>query len=140
MKILEVLTPKRKLGNLGEQAAAEYLKKNGYTVLERNYVSLGNEIDIIAKSKDTLAFIEVKTRSASEGSRLYARPAAAVTPEKQRKIIKTARYYAASHPMGLKLRLDVIEVYVTGGEQKSVERIHHIENAFNQNTANKYYR
>ena len=137
MKILEVMTSKRKLGNLGEEAALAHLKKNKYVILEKNYVALGNEIDIIAKNEDTLAFVEVKTRSLGNDARFESRPSASVTPEKQRKIIKTARYYAASHPLGLRLRLDVIEVYV---KDNKVERIHHIENAFNQNTANKFHR
>ena len=91
MNILRVLTPKRVTGNFGERAAASYLRKNGYKILEKNFVGLGNEIDIIAKSRDTLAFVEVKTRNISSAPEFESRPAASVTKEKQRKIIKQKR-------------------------------------------------
>ena len=51
MKILEVLTRSRIIGNVGERAAAVYLKRKGYKIIERNYVAENNEIDIIAKNR-----------------------------------------------------------------------------------------
>ena len=53
---------KRDFGNTGENLATEYLEKQGYTILERNFYCKQGEIDIIAKIKKTLVFIEVKTR------------------------------------------------------------------------------
>ena len=130
MKILEVKTEERRIGDLGEKFAGKYLKKHGYKILEKNFVAEGNEIDIIAKKGDTVAFVEVKARSFKEGEVLS--PASAVTPEKQRKIIKCAKYYAAYHARGKILRLDIIEVIIDG---KRAKEINHIQNAFNYNTS-----
>ena len=132
MEILKVKTEKRRLGDLGEKLAAKYLKKQGYKILERNYVAEGNEIDIIASRAELIAFVEVKTRSFKSGEALS--PAAAVTPEKQRKIIKTAKCYTAFACQDKLLRLDVIEVILDG---KKAKEINHIENAFNFNSAYK---
>ena len=133
MKILNVLTPKRRLGNIGERYARKHLKKKGYKILEKNYVAIDTEIDIIAESKDAIAFVEVKTRTEGTQSPFEPRPASSITPEKQRKIISAAKYYLATKDVTKHVRLDVIEVYVTDKQKKS--RIVHMENAFNLNTA-----
>ena len=130
MESLKIKTEKRRIGNLGEKLAAKFLKKQGYKILKRNFVAEGAEIDIIARRKDTVVFAEVKTRSAKEGENLS--PASAVTPEKQRKIIKAAKYYAAYNAKDFILRLDVIEILL---ESKRKRTINHIENAFNINTS-----
>ena len=57
MNILKVLTERRKIGNIGERAAARYLKRKGYKILKRNYVPLDHEIDIIAENREYTAFI-----------------------------------------------------------------------------------
>ena len=129
MRILKVKTKQRAIGDLGEKIAAKYLKKHGYKILERNFVAWDAEIDIVAKHKDLLAFVEVKTRSVTD---LLPSPASAVTPEKQRKIIKAAKSYAAFCTREYILRLDVIEIIIDG---KHAKEINHIENAFNYNTA-----
>ncbi len=131
MNILKILTPKRLLGNFGERAACKYLKQHGYKILERNYVALGHEIDIIAKNKELTAFVEVKTRSSEAHYTAGTRPASAVTPEKQRDIIKTAKaYMAQSRPEG-RVRLDVIEVITEGsGKKTKVKEIKHLIGAF----------
>ncbi|MBO7304704.1 MAG: YraN family protein [Clostridia bacterium] len=133
MKILELLTPKRKIGNKGEAQAAAYLKKHGYKIIERNYVAFGNEIDIVAESKDTLAFIEVKTRTVGRENPKEPRPASAVTPDKQRKIICAAKYYLGSRSVQKEVSLDVIEVYLTA-DGKILNTVH-MKNAFTRNTA-----
>ena len=137
MNILKILTPKKIIGNFGEKAAAKHLKKNGYKILDKNYVALGAEIDIIAKKENVVAFIEVKTRSTKSLGYKEARPASSVTPEKQRKIIKSAAHYLHRHSFNSRIRLDVIEVYTeenAKGEIK-VNQIKHIEGAFDKNTA-----
>ena len=111
MKILNILTPKRLTGNLGERAAARLLRRKGYRILERGYVALGSEIDIIARKKGVTAFVEVKTRNIKSIGLKEPRPASSVDGEKQRKIIKVAGYYKASHPSDTRYRFDVIEVY-----------------------------
>ena len=137
MKILEILTEKRKIGNFGERAAAKFLRKKGYKILKTNYSLPGYEIDIIAENRDTLAFVEVKTRSTS--SSIEPRPASSVTPEKQRKIISAAAYFLAARKNEKHVSLDVVEVYIEkkeGGKPRVLE-IKHLENTFNKNTATK---
>ena len=135
MKILKIKTEKRILGNIGEDAAAKFLKKQGYKILERNYVAVGYEIDIIAQKKDVLSFIEVKSRTLRD-EEFISRPAASVTPEKQRKIICAAKFYANGHSNKKKINLDVIEVYfkINNGS-KVISDIQHLICAYNLNTA-----
>lgn len=136
MNILKILTPKRKLGNMGEDAACKYLKKNGYKILERNYVAFNKEIDIIARNGDITAFIEVKTRSVGKPNPNEPRPASAVTPRKQRDIIKAAKCYIATARPNGRIRFDVIEIYAKGdGNRMYAEKINHITSAFNYNTS-----
>ncbi len=136
MKILEILTPKRLLGNLGERAAVRYLKKCRYRILERNFVAENLEIDIIARDKDITVFVEVKTRTYKEPSPTTYRAASAVTREKQRKIIECARIYRAHKFDGSRVRFDVIEVYTEGDAPHSrVKEINHIKAAFDKSTA-----
>lgn len=133
MKILEILTPKRKIGNRGERLAAGYLKKNGYKIKAKNYVANGNEIDIIAESKTTLAFVEVKTRTLGHENPKEPRPASSVTQEKQRKIISAVKFYLAKNPPNRHVSLDIVEVYLDSDGRKN--KIIHMQNAFNINTA-----
>ena len=91
MKILELLTEKKRTGNAGETAAAKFLKKQGYKILKRNYEALGYEIDIIAANKEFTVYCEVKTRTLGHENPKEPRPASAVTPEKQRKILRCIR-------------------------------------------------
>lgn len=132
MNILKILTAKRIVGNVGENEAAKFLKKKGYKILERNFVESGHEIDIIAKYRDELVFVEVKTRSAASSSDFEARPAAAVTQKKQRDIISTAIAYLATTDGNTRIRFDVIEVILDNGKPQKIE---HIEAAFDKNTA-----
>ena len=132
MNILKVLTAARKTGNAGEDAAARYLKKKGYRILNRNFVERGHEIDIVARDGDEIVFVEVKTRSAESISEFEERPASAVTPEKQRSIIDTAIAYTVKLDGRPRMRFDVIEVILSNGKP---QRIEHLVAAFNKNTA-----
>jgi len=135
MKILEILTEKRKIGNVGERAAEKLLRKSGYKILERNYVALGYEIDIIACDREHTVFCEVKTRTLGKESNKESRPASSVTPEKQKKIITVAKYYNANKNLSRKMRFDIIEVFVD--DAKKVQDIKHLTGAFNYDTANR---
>lgn len=140
MKILEVATEKRKTGNIGERAASRFLKRNGYKIIKRNYADSKNEIDIIAENKEYTVFVEVKSRTLGHQSPKEPRPASAVTPEKQRRIISAARYYIASRNEHKKLRFDVIEVYLADEKRKKVKEILHLKAAFNYDTATLCHR
>ena len=133
MNILKVLTRSRKIGNIGEDIAAAYLKKKGYKILERNYDDGEFEIDIIAENKTALIFVEVKTRTRTHEHSSETSPSSAVTPEKQRRIIKSANLYLSARRAKKDIRLDIIEVFLN--EDTSENETHHIENAFNLNTA-----
>ena len=136
MNILKLLTPKRKIGNLGDKEAAKFLRHKGYKILEQNYTANQAEIDIIAKYKNITAFVEVKTRNINNLGQCEARPASAVTPEKQRHIIRAARDFSSRFKEDTRWRFDVIEVYL---EEKSgkptVKEIKHLEGAFDLNSA-----
>lgn len=80
---------KREIGSGYEEMAAAYLVQHGYTILERNFRDRSGEIDIIASEGGDLVFVEVKYRRGGT----CGDPAEAVTPQKQKRIRHTARYY-----------------------------------------------
>ena len=114
---------RQKFGKESESIAVRYLKKKGYKVLEQNYRNKIGEIDIIAKDKKTLVFVEVKaTRTDSFGN-----PKWAVTPKKQRKISMVALYYLkATKQNKVKARFDVVAI----SSSQTNPRIELIKNAF----------
>ena len=108
-------------GNRGEDIATNFLKKKGYIILERNYRALGTEIDIIARDKDELVFVEVKSRN----SRKYGDAYESVTEFKMQNIIQTATAYIMEKNLfDIMVRFDIIEIYFKEKE------INHIESAF----------
>ncbi len=126
---------KATVGKTGEDVAVKFLEQNGYTVLERNYRSGHQEIDIIARDHEFLIFVEVKTRSCHiPESMSYDRPARAVGSTKQKNIVLAAQSYLRQHPENtLQPRIDVIEIYLkktVEGAPPSLLNVHHIRNAF----------
>jgi len=115
---------KNLVGKKGEDIAVDFLKKNGYIILERNYRKQYAEIDIIATSTDMiLVFVEVKTRV----SQKYGSPFEAITPWKLKPIIKLAQYYQITHPnLPNAMRIDAVGVRMN--EISEVEKIEHLEN------------
>ncbi|MCQ2555795.1 MAG: YraN family protein [Clostridia bacterium] len=109
-------------GKRGEIIAANYLKRKGYKILERNYKNPIGEIDLIAKDKDYLVFVEVKTRI----SRGFGDPLEAINEQKQFKIRNVATLYLRQHKlMDLNCRFDAIAVLGDGDDG-----INHIVDAF----------
>ena len=94
------------IGRRYEAKAAEFLEKQGYFILERNFQCRQGEIDLIGKEGEYLCFIEVKYR----GSSSYGTPLEAVTKAKQRKISRTALYYLMKegYPEDTPCRFDVV--------------------------------
>ena len=115
------------IGNAGEEAAARYLRRRFYKILDLQYKSRFGEIDIIAKKKDIIAFIEVRTRSKN----YRVSPADSVGKAKQNRIIKTALCYITANRIKLQPRFDIIEVVVYPADRRKMS-INHIENAFTQ--------
>ena len=106
-------------GDKGEIVAQNFLKKNGFKILQTNYSCKLGEIDIIAEEKKVIIFIEVKTRSSEE----FGRPCEAVTAYKQNKIRAVASYYLMLNGWTERdARFDVVEVLG--------DKINHIKNAF----------
>ena len=112
------------LGAWGEDQAVNYLRKQGMKIVERNFRTPVGEIDIIAKNKSILAFIEVKTRR----STLFGTPQEAVGPRKQRQIIRTAHWYLQNNKkLRLQPRFDVIAILCQSGAEVQIT---HIQDAF----------
>ena len=136
MNILKIKTEKRLLGNYGEKEARKYLRRQGYRIVKKNFVADEHEIDIIAENKDTLAFVEVKSRTVGHENPNEPRPASSVDVKKQQGIIKAARLYSAYNSTEKKKRFDIIEVYVNSKNGKySLAEIKHLQNTFNLSTA-----
>ena len=110
-------------GHWGEAMAAEYLRKKRYEIIACNYHTRFGEIDLIARDRKTVVFVEVKTRRDDS----YAQAREFVTGAKQRRITATAELWLMQNPTEKQPRFDVIEVYQDEGIVRS---IHHIENAF----------
>lgn len=118
-----MLNKRQQFGKESESLAVRYLKKNGYKILEQNYRNNIGEIDIIAKEKGALVFVEVKARK-TQG---FGNPKWAVTPKKQRKISMVALYYLkATKQTHVKARFDVVAL----SSSKDNPRIEIIKNAF----------
>ncbi|NLL05649.1 MAG: YraN family protein [Clostridiaceae bacterium] len=123
------LNNKRTAGTKGEMIAAEYLKSHNYLILAMNfrYKRLG-EVDIIAREKNFICFIEVKTRSTLD----YGLPREAVNFRKQENIKKLASIFIAKSKLfNADIRFDVVEVYIKKDKNMmTIENINLIKNAF----------
>ena len=110
---------RRELGNLGEEQVADYLRRSGCEILERNYRFSGREIDIIARAGEIIVFVEVKKRSQSR----WGKGAEAVDYRKRRRIVGAAAHYLAEKSLtDVNVRFDVASLDGTSLE--------YIENAF----------
>jgi putative endonuclease len=97
----------KELGKKGEEVALRFLKKKGYKIIEKNYVCKMGEMDIIAREKDTLVFVEVKTRT----SMAFGPPQLAVNSAKQMQLSKVALYFLKENRLeDIKARFDVVAI------------------------------
>lgn len=119
-------------GDMGEDAAADFLKKKGCMILERNYFVQGGEIDIIAVDGDKIRFVEVKTRKRSGISRGLE----AVNKRKQKFILRAALKYCSCHVIDLQPCFDVALVCMENG---CVQSIDYLENAFDLSDCNSLF-
>lgn len=103
-------TEKQIRGALGEQAAVDYLRRNGFLIVERNYRIGHSEVDIIAQRYDELHFVEVKTRKA--GSMMSAE--SSINEQKVRALQRAASAYIAQHRSRFEPRFSLITVEVVG--------------------------
>lgn len=110
------------LGLEGEEMAAEYMKRQGYTILDRNWRSGHKELDMVAVKDGTIVFVEVKTRSGSE----WGNPEDAVDMRKIRRIVRSADAYLRLKMIDMDVRFDIISVISNNGNLN----LEHIEEAF----------
>jgi putative endonuclease len=116
--------PRRRLGNAGENAVAEWYEAGGYRVVERNWRCRDGELDVVVTRGDTLVFCEVKTRASTR----FGGPVEAVTATKQRRLrMLAARWLAEHNTRRRRLRFDVASVMRGTNGQLAVEVL---ENAF----------
>ncbi len=119
------------LGKKGEDAAVSFLKDNGYKILLKNYKNKLGEIDIIASDKDTICFIEVKTRRSDR----FGLPVEAISAFKQRQISKVALLFLKERKLlDKKARFDVVSVLYL----KDTPQLGLIKNAFELNNDFSY--
>ena len=114
------------VGRWGEEKAAGYLKKRGYSIIGMNYKCRLGEIDIIAQNRKYVVFCEVKLRKSAK----FAQAREFVTGRKQERLRNTAAIWLSQNETGRQPRFDVIEVYAPNGIDDSNYEINHIENAF----------
>lgn len=89
LRVMQMTIRRKLLGRQGEEAAAHYLEKNSYQVLCRNYSCRLGEIDIVARERETIVFVEVRSRSSDD----YGLPQESVTSRKKMKLRQLAWYY-----------------------------------------------
>jgi len=118
---------RRETGILGEKLALELLKKKGYRILETNYRCPAGEIDIVARQRDCLVFVEVRTKVNLE----FGTPEESITKTKMLHIKKAAGSYRMTHaklPEAWRIDLVAIEL----GPGNKANRIEIIENALEE--------
>lgn len=110
------------LGKKGEQMAVDFLLKNGYQILVRNYRYLKAEVDIIARKEDVVCAVEVKTRSTSD----FGDPQEFVKPKQIQQLVKAVDYYVTENDLDVEVRFDIIAIV----KNELGTRIEHLEDAF----------
>ncbi len=111
------------IGIKGEQIAADFLLKKGYIIVSRNWRSGNKEIDIVAAQGDTLAIVEVKTRTKSK----FIFPEESVNKRKQQFLKTAATAFADVHQQYKNIRFDIISILLDGDYPKEII---HFEEAF----------
>lgn len=108
-------------GKLGEEYAADFLVRKGYTILDRNFTSLNSEIDLIVQKDDLLVFVEVRIKANAD----YGFPESTLTRNKINAIKRGAARYLWNKPKPARVRFDMISIV-----EYPVFEIVHFEDAF----------
>ena len=115
---------RKETGTIGEQLAQNYLKKKGYRILETNCRCGRDEIDIVARQKDYLVFVEVRTKSNPD----YGSPEESLTVHKMQHMESAAEHYLQAHKGEYELwRVDLVAIELDASSK--LKRIELIENA-----------
>jgi len=110
------------LGKKGEQLAVDYLLDKGYNIVERNYRFDKAEVDIIAQKDNTLAIVEVKTRSSID----FGNPQDFVKPKQIQRLVKAVDEYVTVNGLDVEVRFDIIAIVKKG----RLFDIEHLQDAF----------
>jgi len=114
-------------GEEGERRAEKFLKKKGFRILQKNYFCKTGELDLVAEDRDSLVFVEVKTRKKS-GKEL---PEAAITTKKKHRVCSAARHFMKKYKLTEKIfRFDVVGLEF---DDENNWEIYHWKNAINYN-------
>jgi len=115
---------RQETGILGEKLAAGFLQKQGYHILQTNYRCPEGEVDIVARYKGCLVFVEVRTKRSSE----FGSPEESITPAKMDKLRRVAMHYRQKHDdVPASWRIDVVAIELD--RRNRPLRMEHIENA-----------
>lgn len=123
----------QQIGHRGERVAARFLRREGYRIVARNQHFGRNELDLVAKDKQYIVFVEVKACSVTETDVIHRRPAEAVDRKKRLRTVKAAIAYLNQNKTALCPRFDVIEVYLDREKRLRPVRVNHIIDAFSSN-------
>ena len=110
------------LGKKGEQLAVDFLLENNYNIIERNYRFDKAEVDIIAQKNNTLAIIEVKTRTTAD----FGNPQDFVKPKQIQRLVKAVNEYVIVNELDVEVRFDIMAIVKQGKSFK----IEHLKDAF----------
>lgn len=110
-------------GSWGEEKASGFLSEKGYEIIEKNYRYKHMEVDLIAIHKNTLIFIEVKTRSGTG----FGMPEEFVNYTKSRLILKAAEHYIFDKDWQKDVRFDIVSILILPNGNLNIR---HIEDAF----------
>lgn len=120
---MSYLTTRQTLGRHGERLAEDFLRKKGFTILERNWRTRWGEIDIIAAHGNALHFVEVKTRSSTG----FGEPHEAVHSFKYRQLLVAAEAYIARRiPAQRNFQIDAVSILLD--QANRIAKIQHFEN------------
>lgn len=120
-------TKRRDTGRLGEGLARDFLRKRGFRILETNYRCPEGEVDIIARHKDFLIFVEVRTKT-GQG---FGSPEESITEAKKKRLIAAAYHYRQAYASSPPLwRIDFVAVELD--KDGKLSRIELIENAIGE--------
>ncbi|MDX1416863.1 MAG: YraN family protein [Candidatus Promineifilaceae bacterium] len=115
---------RQELGRYGEQIAAQYLEKQGFKILERNWRCSRGELDLVAEAGKVLVFVEVKTRS----GRSFGLPEEALNYHKRKKLLQLGQYYLLEHDIeDIEWRIDIVAIELD--QSGKLLRCDHIPNA-----------
>lgn len=104
---------KLRTGKIGEDMAADFLKRSGYKIIERNFRCNIGEIDIIAIDKDVLVFVEVRTKNSSS----FCSPQQTITLSKQKKLQKLSLFFLSNKKIENRdCRFDVVAIDLSRGK------------------------